>query len=32
VVHYNGSGTGTVSNYKVYATNNTGFRYGSVGF
>jgi hypothetical protein len=32
MVHYNGSGTGTVSNYKVYATNNTGFRYGSVGF
>ena len=32
MVHYNGSGTGTVSNYTVYATNNTGFRYGSVGF
>ena len=32
MVHYNGSGTGTVSNYKVYVTNNTGFRYGSVGF
>ena len=32
MVHYNGSGTGTLSNYKVYATNNTGFRYGSVGF
>ena len=32
MVHYNGSGTGTVSNYKVYATNNPGFRYGSVGF
>ena len=32
MVHYNGSGTGTVSNYKVYATNNTEFRYGSVGF
>jgi hypothetical protein len=32
MVHYNGSGTGAVSNYKVYATNNTGFRYGSVGF
>ena len=32
MVHYNGSGTGNVSNYKVYITNNTGFRYGSVGF
>jgi hypothetical protein len=32
MVHYNGSGTGTPSNYKVYVTNNTGFRYGSVGF
>jgi hypothetical protein len=32
MVHYNGSGTGTPSNYTVYATNNTGFRYGSVGF
>jgi hypothetical protein len=32
MVHYNGAGTGTLSNYKVYATNNTGFRYGSVGF
>jgi hypothetical protein len=32
MVHYNGSGTGTVSNYKVYVTNNTGFRYGTVGF
>jgi len=32
MVHYNGSGTGTRSNYTVYATNTTGFRYGSVGF
>jgi hypothetical protein len=32
MVHYNGSGTGISSNYTVYATNNTGFRYGSVGF
>jgi hypothetical protein len=27
LVHYNGSGSGTASNYTVYATNNTGFRY-----
>jgi len=32
MVHYNGAGTGTLSNYTVYATNNAGFRYGSVGF
>ena len=32
IVHYNGSGTGTKLNYTVYATNTTGFRYGSVGF
>ena len=32
MIHYNGAGTGTLSNYTVYATNNTGFRYGSVGF
>ena len=32
IVHYNGSGTGITSNYTVYATNTTGFRYGSVGF
>ena len=31
-VHYNGGGTGTPGNYKVYATNNTGYRYGSIGF
>ena len=30
-VHYNGGGTGTPSNYKVYATNNTGYRYGLIG-
>ena len=32
IVHYNGSGSSTRSNYTVYATNTTGFRYGSVGF
>jgi hypothetical protein len=32
MVHYNGSGTGSVNNYKVYATKNTGYRYGSIGF
>ena len=32
IVHYNGSGTNTKINYTVYATNTTGFRYGSVGF
>ena len=31
-VHYNGSGTGDVGNYKVYATGNTGYRFGTVGF
>jgi hypothetical protein len=30
-VHYNGGGTGTPGNYKVYATNNTGYRYGLIG-
>jgi hypothetical protein len=29
-VHYNGSGTGTVGNYNVIATNNGSFRYGGV--
>jgi hypothetical protein len=29
-VHYNGSGTGTVGNYNVLATNNGSFRYGGV--
>jgi len=31
-VHYNGSGTGDVGNYKVYATGNSGYRFGTVGF
>jgi hypothetical protein len=31
-VHYNGSGTGTPGNYRVFVTNNTGYRFGSVGF
>jgi len=31
-VHYNGSGTGDVANYKVFATGNTGYRFGTVGF
>ena len=31
-VHYNGSGTGSVGNYRVFVTNNSGFRFGSVGF
>lgn len=31
-IHYNGSGTGTVGNYRTFATGNTGFRFGSVGF
>lgn len=30
MVHYNGSGTGVASNYKVYATSNGGFRLGSI--
>lgn len=30
MVHYNGSGTGIASNYKVYATSNGGFRLGSI--
>jgi len=30
VIHYNGSGTGTVGNYNVLATNNGSFRYGGV--
>ncbi len=29
-IHYNGSGTGTVGNYNVLATNNGSFRYGGV--
>jgi len=31
-IHYNGSGTGDVGNYKVYATGNTGYRFGTIGF
>jgi len=29
-IHYNGSGTGTPGNYRVFATGNTGFRFGSI--
>lgn len=29
-VHYNGSGTGSVGNYNVYATDNGNFRYGGI--
>jgi hypothetical protein len=29
-VHYNGSGTGTIGNYNVLATNNGSFRYGGL--
>lgn len=32
MVHYNGSGTGSVNNYKVYVSKDSGYRYGSVGF
>ena len=31
-VHYNGSGTGDVANYRVFATNASGYRFGTVGF
>jgi hypothetical protein len=31
-VHYNGSGTGTSGNYRVFATNNSGYRFGTIGF
>jgi hypothetical protein len=31
-VHYNGSGTGNVGNYRVFATNNSAYRFGSIGF
>lgn len=31
-VHYNGSGTGDVTNYRVFATGNTGYRFGIVGY
>jgi len=30
MIHYNGGGTGTVSNYNVYVSNNGSFRYGTV--
>jgi hypothetical protein len=29
-VHYNGSGTGTPGNYRVFATGNTGYRFGTI--
>jgi len=29
-VHYDGSGTGSNSNYRVFGTNNTGYRLGSI--
>lgn len=29
-IHYNGSGTGTVGNYRVFGTNNTGYRLGTI--
>ena len=29
-VHYDGSGTGTPGNYRVFGTNNTGYRLGSI--
>jgi len=31
-IHYNGSGTGTPGNYRVFATNNSGYRFGTIGF
>ncbi len=31
-VHYNGSGTGDVGNFRVFATGNTGYRFGTNGF
>ena len=31
-IHYNGSGTGTPGNYRVFATGNTGYRFGTIGF
>ena len=31
-VHYNGSGTGSVENYRVFVTNNSGYRFGTIGF
>lgn len=32
LVHYNGQGTSTASNYQVYVTDNGNFRYGTIGF
>ena len=32
LVHYNGQGTSTRSNYQVYVTDNGNFRYGTIGF
>jgi len=29
-IHYNGSGTGTPGNYRVFATNASGFRFGTI--
>jgi hypothetical protein len=31
-IHYNGSGTGTAGNYRVFATNASGYRFGTIGF
>lgn len=31
VIHYNGSGSGSASNYKVYSSGNGQFRYGLIG-
>ena len=31
-IHYNGSGTGTPGNYRVFATGNSGFSFGTIGF
>ena len=31
-IHYNGSGTGTPDNYRTFASGNSGFRFGTVGF
>lgn len=31
-IHYNGSGTGTPGNYRVFGTNNSGYRFGTIGF
>ena len=31
-IHYNGAGSGTVGNYKVFVTKSGDFRYGTIGF